>query len=490
MNRAMLEALAWALVHFIWQGAGIALAAGLVAAALGRARPVARYAVFAAGLAAMAATPALSLSLFLSSSPLPGAAGFGSRLAMVSSSAPPTPAAQHAPGPDWLAWLVCGWACGVALLSARALGGWVHARRLTRRRIAPVPASVRQAARRLAARLDVRRAFRVLASEPIDVPAVWGWLRPVILVPAAALTQLSPGQIELLLAHELAHIRRCDYLVNLLQSAVETALFYHPAVWWVSRQVRMEREHCCDDLAVQACGDPVAYAGALAALESLRGTSSPFVVAADGGSLLARIRRLARPGAPHRAAPPAWLGAFLPIAAVVAAALSAGDGSEPLVAAAADRPAHVEGFLGGLAQAGYTSVSVDEIIALKEHGVDPAYVRGMLSAGLGVPSVEQMIRLREHGVEPEYVAQAVRSGLIESLGFDSTIRLREHGVDVADAERIRRLGYGPYSVEEVITLREESIDSRAFKALKDSGLDPAGRLGLEHVVKLHRAGII
>ena len=99
------------------------------------------------------------------------------------------------------------------------------------------------------------------------MPTVIGWLKPVVLLPASALAGLTPRQLEAILAHELAHIRRHDYLVNLLQTLVETLLFYHPAVWWLSRRIRVERENCCDDLAVSLCGDPVAYAAALADLE-------------------------------------------------------------------------------------------------------------------------------------------------------------------------------------------------------------------------------
>src|SRR2546422_656218 len=108
---------------------------------------------------------------------------------------------------------------------------------------------------RLAARLRIRRPVRVLESAVVQVPAVIGWLRPVILLPASALTGLTPLQLDALVAHELAHVRRYDYLVNLIQSVIETLLFYHPAVWWASQQVREEREHCCDDLAVVVCGD-------------------------------------------------------------------------------------------------------------------------------------------------------------------------------------------------------------------------------------------
>src|ERR1700677_2488212 len=112
-------------------------------------------------------------------------------------------------------------------------------------------------------------------------------------MPGGALAGLPVDQVEALLAHELAHIWRNDYLVNLLQSVAEAVLFYHPAVWWVSEQIRAERELCCDDLAVAACGgDVLTYARALAGVESFRPAHTDTVLAANGGSLVSRIRRL------------------------------------------------------------------------------------------------------------------------------------------------------------------------------------------------------
>src|SRR5207237_4946041 len=116
-------------------------------------------------------------------------------------------------------------------------------------------------------RLGLPAAAHVVESALVDVPTVVGWLRPAILLPIAALASLSPEQVEAILAHELAHIRRHDYAVNVLQTFAETLLFYHPAVWWVSKRIRVEREHCCDDVAVAVCGDAVCYAEALATLE-------------------------------------------------------------------------------------------------------------------------------------------------------------------------------------------------------------------------------
>lgn len=124
------------------------------------------------------------------------------------------------------------------------------------------------------------------------MPTVIGWSKPVILLPATALSGLSAQQLEALLAHELAHVRRNDYVINLLQALIETLLFDHPAVWWLSRRIRIEREHCCDDLAVQVCGDELSYAKALVALEELRGPRMTLAVSAAGGSLLGRIKRL------------------------------------------------------------------------------------------------------------------------------------------------------------------------------------------------------
>ena len=137
------------------------------------------------------------------------------------------------------------------------------------------------------------------------MPTVIGWLRPVVLLPAATLTGLSTEQMEMILAHELAHIRRNDFFVNLMQAVVETLLFYHPAVWWISNRIRVEREHCCDDVAVSVSGNALVYARALTRLEELRVADAQAFVAANGGSLIGRIRRLAgarieSPNAPSR----------------------------------------------------------------------------------------------------------------------------------------------------------------------------------------------
>jgi hypothetical protein len=137
---------------------------------------------------------------------------------------------------------------------------------------------------------------QVVQSTLVQVPGVVGWLKPLILLPCGVAHGLTPAQLEGVLAHELAHVCRHDYLVNLLQTLAETLLFYHPAVWWVSHQMRLEREDCCDDLALAVC-DRGQFARALLALAELRGGLPAPAMAASGGSLLARIRRIVQ-GAP------------------------------------------------------------------------------------------------------------------------------------------------------------------------------------------------
>src|SRR5204863_2273719 len=157
---------------------------------------------------------------------------------------------------------------------------------LHRAALAAAPSTWQTACQRIARRLGVTAAVHVVESLTVDVPTVVGWMRPVILLPIAAVAALTPAQVEAILAHELAHIRRHDYAVNVLQTVAETLLFYHPAVWWISKRVRTEREHCCDDVAVGVCGDAVGYAGALAELESWRVASASMALAATGGSLV------------------------------------------------------------------------------------------------------------------------------------------------------------------------------------------------------------
>jgi D-alanyl-D-alanine endopeptidase (penicillin-binding protein 7) len=170
----------------------------------------------------------------------------------------------------------------------------------------------------LADRCGIGRHVRLRIVDSLASPVTAGWWRPVVLVPAALVTGMPPQLLEALLEHELGHVRRHDYLVNLAQNVIEALLFYHPAVWWISRRIRQEREQIADDFAARRLGDPRRLARALSELERLQ-FSHHLAQAASGGDLMARIRRLVRPD-PHALD---WRAAIPVLGLVLACAASA-----------------------------------------------------------------------------------------------------------------------------------------------------------------------
>ncbi len=374
----VVDAIGWALLHFVWQGALVAL---IFAVAIRQLRtPDARYALGVAAMLAMLAFPVATAARHHASTDDPAAALPSTDVRPGPEATAPAPALETgaestSPGPDAgssvvplvhevgiaatarlrdrlvaafaaladrIALLVALWLAGVFVLSLRLFDAWLHAHRLTRHGTRPAAEAYRGMLDRLATRLRVHAPVRILESTLLEVPAVVGWLRPIVLLPAVAMTGMTPQQVEALIAHELAHVRRHDFLANIVQSAIETLLFYHPAVWYVSRRVRAEREHCCDDAAVRACGSPDEYARALLGLAEARAGAPALVAAATGSPLLARIRRLVVPGDASRVDPfPRWIvgTTVLLSAALLGSAsrvLEANEASAPLPHFAAD----------------------------------------------------------------------------------------------------------------------------------------------------------
>jgi beta-lactamase regulating signal transducer with metallopeptidase domain len=193
--------------------------------------------------------------------------------------------------PETMLWLVRLWMAGVVLFSLRSAGGFVLVQRLRKIANVPVSGELLRLCMAVKEQMGIERAVRFCRSAVLQVPAVVGGIRPIVLLPISALTGLSDSQIAAIVAHELAHIQRLDYFVNLFQVFAETVLFYHPAVWWVNKRIRVERENCCDDTAIALCGNRVDYVRALTHLEKLRITPQ-FAMAANGSPLKARVRRL------------------------------------------------------------------------------------------------------------------------------------------------------------------------------------------------------
>jgi len=307
------------LIHFLWEGAAIALLLALVLAFLRDARR--RYAAACAALAGMLAAPLATLAfLWPSATAFPA---YGARFSGLALRLPlPNAASLAASGPAHAyGWLAPLWFAGVMSLCMWRAAGWFAARRMRTRGVCSAPPEWEARLRELARELRVTRPVRLLESCLAEVPVAIGFLRPLILLPVGLAAGIPADQVEALLLHELAHIRRCDYLVNLLQTAIEGLLFYHPAVWWVSGVMRAERENCCDDAVVRLRGNARGYAAVLASLETARHRPAVPALAAAGGRLVDRVRRLTNAPRPRSAAAPFASGALVILAAVAALAM-------------------------------------------------------------------------------------------------------------------------------------------------------------------------
>lgn len=510
-HQPVIIALGWTLLHFLWQGALIALLLGAANLLLRSASASLRHGASCVAMLLMVAA-GITTFVWLSAGSAPdSAASPGTYESVVRTTATPVFAIDS---PfrlkQWLeghlAWLVSVWFLGVVMLSLRTAGGWTFAQTLKHRGNRPADPSWQQTLARLASRLGIHRNLTLRESTLAGVPAVIGWLRPVILLPVSALAGLTPQMMEVILAHELAHIRRHDYLLNMLQTAIETLLFYHPAVWWVGKRIRQERENCCDDLAVTACGDALTYARALTALEQLRCASPQLAMAATGGSLYARIRRLLGVSQPVAGAPYLWLAgvlALLTVGAVWAArpnaiaepteisqtAPSDTQDQEPRAQAASpspqrpSRPApssepEAKDFIGGLAAAGYQNLSVDELINFKIHDVTPQFISEMEATGLPHATADQLVTMRIHGIDPAFVNQMKTAGF-SGLSIDDLVSFRIHGVDSARLAEMQKL-WGKLSPDQVLTLQIHDVTpeySAQIKAL-------VGSVNLDQLVSL------
>lgn len=311
----------WALLHSLWEGAIIS--AVLAAVLLVFRSPRIRYAAACASMLAMAGGFVLTLTLLIPDqvhrSQNIGANGFPAWKFL----------ADHEVSSSWsldvgsiAPWLGPFWITGVWLFYLLRLAGWISVQKLRSRGVCCVSESWQNNVAQLSARMQITRPVQLLESCLTDVPLVLGHLRPVILIPIGLFSAMPAGQIETILLHELAHIRRYDYLVNAMQRLIESFFFYHPATWWISGVIRTEREHCCDDVVVSITGNSHEYALVLAALERNRLSSRERALAVTGGDLMKRIHRLLHPSRSISAlAPLLAVAIFLATAAVSLAAL-------------------------------------------------------------------------------------------------------------------------------------------------------------------------
>jgi beta-lactamase regulating signal transducer with metallopeptidase domain len=526
------DALGWSLLHFLWEGAIIAVLLAATLAALRRASAGIRYAVNCAALFLM---PMAFLTTLSELRTVPAPSHFFAAPA-AATRAVPDPGSQGgsplAPVNDYMPALVWAWFGGVFALSIRSIGGWAVAERFARRHTWAADPSWDERVSVLVQHLSITRPVRLAVSALAHVPAVVGWMKPVVLVPAGLFANLPAEQIEALLAHELAHVCRHDYLVNLLQTAVETLFFYHPAVWWVSRNIRNERENCCDDLAVKFCGDTLAYVRALTELEQMRNATPDLAMAANGGSLLGRVQRLLSANETASRTTSGWIAAIGMATCLLAAGIARngmaqrhglvpilppprvvaevdlGDRvpgpeaaptvprrhptSRPVVFAEAATPPsqpeekkqHVS-WLEDMQAAGYNDLDADRLIQLKIHGVTGDYIRSMRDAGYNLTG-DELVAFRIHGVTGDFISGFKQAGW-SNLKPEQLTALRIHGVTAGGVRQIQGLGFPNLSVDEAIQLRINDITPDFIRAAQSHGFK---NLKPDQLIQLKQMGIL
>lgn len=310
MQYGFAPALASALIHSLWQVKLLAVAAALALAAMARASAAARHTVALLFQVTMVLVPATRFVQFWQQPAEQVNAGL--LPAMTTMRLNPMPGALVQESSPVAMVVVLLWALGAGLMLLRHAGGLRAVRRMELGSYGSLPPQWQQRVRDLRVAMGIAREVAVRLSNEVVTPCAARLRRPVIWLPLSLLTRMPQEQLEALLAHELAHIARMDWLWNGLQCAIESLLFFHPAAWWLGRRVRQEREHACDDLAVAACGDAIALAEALTALERERHSTPRLVLTARGGSLMQRITRLLSTPSPRaRWMAPAALGALL-----------------------------------------------------------------------------------------------------------------------------------------------------------------------------------
>ena len=405
-----------------------------------------------------------------------------------------------------MGWVDAFWVMGVLALSVRGMGGWWLIRRLRIKSTSEAPDGIRAAFERVSRALSLSRPVLLRLSEAIGSPVTVGALRAMVLLPVSAVTLLGPDEIEVVLAHELAHVRRADFLWNLVQTVIETLFFFHPAVWWISGRVRHERELCCDDLALTICPNPVVYASALFHLEEHRSRQMNLAMALDGHQSAQKLRmriarilgesmpsNLSRPVRPFSAA--AALAAFIVLvlhAPQVIAGLRPSPSPQASVSAQSPNPStlaaipaissHValsKPHPGSPAVAAKSSPEQELRAQAQGQSGSPAtptsdqsgskstYIDRMKAAGYDV-DLDKMIALKIQNVTPEYAREMSQVGF-GKLSADDLIACKIHGVSPETIAEFKKQGLKVDSIQDAISYRIFEVTPEFVAGMKAAG---------------------
>lgn len=533
------------LVHSLWQGIIIVILAAVVLYLLRSSNARIRYAVSCCAMAAViVATAVTAVSVWpdghgperhVSAVTAEPAGGEGSSDvgATINLPAPANDVSSSNPWwkhPSISPYFFMIWVAGVMLFSVYHLLGWRRARGFVRRGTSPVPTEWQARFEKLCDELRVRRLVSLLSSSLVKVPCVVGWLKPVILVPVSMFTSLDPSEIEMILVHELAHVRRYDVLVNILQTAMETLFFFNPAIWWLSRQIRIERENCCDDTAILKTGSRLRYARALANLEESRMFQTSFGSALTGTPFNRRIQRIVGVTRPRFYSSVLSISGMLLFASLFVVLLGSLGGSNDSVVQAGERievtrtfdpqPRDLHGewetksagdqlkiLVYGRRSEGMSYIldrnDVAHLIGqgkssfqivrdagtlflegtLEERGrkvegsgewyfrPDTAYMHFMARYGLQEGDTQQTFSLAIRDISHKYLSTMEEYGY-RDLNVDQLISAGVFGISPELVDEFREAGYPNLTYQELLSLRVQGVTPDDARAFEKSGVGP------------------
>jgi beta-lactamase regulating signal transducer with metallopeptidase domain len=547
------QAIAWTLIHFCWQAAFIAAAYRGVSLITASRSSNTRYLLALSALLLMLAASVATFAFEMRSNSSSTTSSIVNAVAPYRTSPVSTPRAgspesatsvsSAAPGHSVAGWLpslslrvpvllmIDGlWLVGVFVLSLRSLGGWWLIRRLRAVANVEAPAAVRASFRRISASLGLRRPVLLRVSTAITGPVTVGALRALVLLPLSAVTSLGPDELEVVLAHELAHVRRADFLWNLVQILVETLFFFHPAVWWIGSRIRHERELCCDDLALSVCPNPTVYANALFQLEQQRGRRlGQLAMALDGHqparTLRMRIARiLGEPVADTANRGPFSLAAaaavlvvlLLPVPQVLAslnptptAAVTASAVAAPVAVQTATAVANVNTNVSSVHVTTALAALSTRAAAISTHiaalsprilaqaataepqqstpspeGKKGDYIDRMKAAGYDV-DLDKMIAMKIQDITPEYAAQMSQIGF-GKLSADDLIACKIQGVTPEYIAKLKQDGLEVKDVHQAISYRIFDVTPEFVAGMKAAGF---ANLSSEQLLSLRVQGV-
>lgn len=531
------QALGWTLIHFCWQATAIAACYWVVNLWFKKAHSQTRYLLTLATLFLMLIAAVATFGyetvrcsgntyFQVSNSPTPPLATPSIGIVVADVGFLTKQAALIQLGP-FLPWIDGAWLFGVLCFSVRSVGGWWWLQRLRQRTMEETSATIQATFSKVCSKLKIARLIDLRISERISIPMTLGFLRPLVLLPASVMLALSPDQLEVILAHELAHVRRADYFWNLLQTLAETLFFFHPAVWWVGNRLKEQRELCCDDIALAMCADPLLYATALLRVEEQRSAGLSLAMALDGHQSRSdfRTRILRILGEPFPQPASAGLrslsliticaGFFLLLSLLPKAVgslsllhsheehtLSAeGAPVAKLVALQIPKPATTPGetaegkrwepeaalrqptaklavgqlspndpsdkstdYINQIRAAGY-NVDPGQYDAMQKSGITPEYAREMANVGFGKPSVGNLIAMKGQMITSASVA-ALRAAGVEPRNIDELVSYAMFDVNPEFVAGMKAAGFDEIPPHKLQDLRASDVTPDYAKTIR------------------------